>query len=68
MTNQINKCGCIYTFEEADCNHCQGSGEDYDMTGIGFCEYCSGSGYKKEWQIESYCDEHEGELDEYESF
>jgi len=40
-------CGCKLDWEFVDCYHCQGSGEDYDMSGEGFCAYCSGSGEQK---------------------
>ena len=51
------ECGCVYDKEEKDCPHCDGSGEDYDMTGSGFCGYCSGKGVREVDVIEYMCDE-----------
>lgn len=35
---------CQGYMDTRDCQHCDGTGDDFDFTGTGFCGYCAGTG------------------------
>lgn len=58
------ECDCIFEPIEKDCFHCDGTGNDLDFFGCGFCGYCSGKGYKMVQECEYMCDECSDKMDE----
>lgn len=44
------KSKCEGENEEYECHHCEGTGDDTDFSGRGYCPMCDGKGFVERWK------------------